>query len=44
MRELRETEYQFRDDFVMDSSAAQASFGLKPASWEEMVAVTVKSR
>jgi nucleoside-diphosphate-sugar epimerase len=43
MRELRETEYQFRDDFVMDSSAAQASFGLKPAPWEEIVAVTAGS-
>ena len=43
MRELRETEYQFRDDFVMDSSAAQATFGLKPAPWEEIVAVTVGS-
>lgn len=43
MRELRETEYQFRDDFVMDSSAAQATFGLKPAPWEEIVAVTVNS-
>ena len=43
MRELRETEYQFRDDFVMDSSAAQTSFGLKPAPWEEIVAVTVGS-
>ena len=43
MRELRETEYQFRDDFIMDSSAAQASFGLKPAPWEEIVAVTVGS-
>ena len=41
MRELRETEYQFRDDFVMDSSAAQATFGLKPAPWEEIVAITV---
>ena len=41
MRELRETEYQFRDNFVMDSSAAQATFGLKPAPWEEIVAVTV---
>jgi nucleoside-diphosphate-sugar epimerase len=40
MRELRETEYQFRDDFVMDSSAAQAAFGLKPTPWEEIVAVT----
>ena len=44
MRELRETEYQFRDDFVMDSSAAQATFGLKPTSWEEIVAVTAGSR
>jgi hypothetical protein len=44
MRELRETEYQFRADFVMDSSAAQATFGLKPALWEEIVAVTVRGR
>jgi nucleoside-diphosphate-sugar epimerase len=43
MRELHETEYQFREDFVMDSSAAQAAFGLKPAPWEEIVAVTVNS-
>ena len=41
MRELRETEYQFRDDFVMDSSAAQATFGLKPTPWEEIVAASV---
>jgi nucleoside-diphosphate-sugar epimerase len=44
LRELRETEYQFRDDFVMDSSAAQAAFGLKPAPWEEIVADTVRPR
>jgi nucleoside-diphosphate-sugar epimerase len=44
MRELRETEYQFRDDFVMDSSAAQATFGLKPTAWEKVVAVTVLGR
>jgi nucleoside-diphosphate-sugar epimerase len=43
MRELRETEYQFREAFVMDSSAAQAAFGLKPTPWDEVVAVTVKS-
>jgi len=41
MRELRETEYQFRDDFVMDSSAAEEAFGLKPTPWEEIVALTV---
>ena len=44
MRELRETEYQFHDDFVMDSTAAQASFGLKPAPWEEIITVTAGSR
>jgi nucleoside-diphosphate-sugar epimerase len=42
MRELRETEYQFRDAFVMDSSAAQETFGLKPTPWEEVVAVTAR--
>jgi nucleoside-diphosphate-sugar epimerase len=42
MRELRETEYQFRDDFIMDSSAAQATFGLKPTPWEEIAEVTVR--
>jgi nucleoside-diphosphate-sugar epimerase len=40
MRELRETEYQFRDDFIMDSSAAETTFGLKPTPWEEIIAVT----
>jgi hypothetical protein len=44
MRELRETEYQFRDAFVMDSLAAQATFGLKPTPWEEVVAVTARGR
>ncbi len=40
MRELRETEYQFRDDFVMDSSAAGTTFGLGPTPWEEVVITT----
>jgi nucleoside-diphosphate-sugar epimerase len=44
MRELRETEYHFRGDFIMDSSAAQATFALKPTPWEEIVEVTVRSR
>jgi nucleoside-diphosphate-sugar epimerase len=43
MRELRETEYQFRDAFVMDSSAAQAAFGLKPTPWDEVVSATASS-
>ena len=43
MHELRETEYQFRDDFVMDSSLAQATFALAPTPWSEIIAATVKS-
>ena len=38
MRELRET------DFVMDSSAAQGTFGLKPMPWEEIIAATAPGR
>ena len=38
MRELRETEYPFSGDFVMDSSAAQATFTLRPTPWEEVIA------
>jgi len=43
MRELRETEYQFRDDFIMDSSAAQETFALRPTPWDEIVAATVRA-
>jgi hypothetical protein len=42
MRELRETEYQFRDDFIMDSSAAQETFALRPTPWDEIVAVALQ--
>jgi nucleoside-diphosphate-sugar epimerase len=43
MRELRETEYQFSEDFVMDSSAAQATFGLEPAGWDYVIAAVLDS-
>ena len=43
VRELRETEFQFRDAFVMDSSAAQETFGLKPTPWEEVVTMTARA-
>ena len=43
VRELRETEYQFRDAFVMDSAAAKRAFGLEPTPWEEVVAVTARA-
>jgi nucleoside-diphosphate-sugar epimerase len=37
MRELRETNYQRRYDFVMDSSAAERAFGLAPTSWDTVL-------
>ena len=43
MRELREVEYQFRDDFVMDSSAAAETFGLQPTPWKEVISATLRS-
>jgi nucleoside-diphosphate-sugar epimerase len=43
MRELRETEYQFRDAFVMDSGLTSRTFGVEPTSWEEVVATTLRA-
>lgn len=43
MRELRETEYQFRDDFIMDSSTATMTFGLTPTPWDTVLAATLRS-
>jgi len=35
VRELRETQYQFSAPFVLDSSAAQTAFGLRPTPYED---------
>jgi nucleoside-diphosphate-sugar epimerase len=43
MRELRETQYQFAEDFVMDSSAAQLAFGLKETPWGSVLAEVISS-
>ena len=37
IRELRETQHQFRKPFVLDSSAAQQTFGLKPHALDDSV-------
>jgi nucleoside-diphosphate-sugar epimerase len=37
MRELSETRYQFAEDFVMDSTAAQQTFGLEPTPWDQIL-------
>jgi nucleoside-diphosphate-sugar epimerase len=43
MRELGETEYQFHNAFVMDSSAARTTFGLEPTAWDVVLAETLHS-
>lgn len=39
IRELRETQHQFRYPFVLDSSAAQETFGLMPTPIEQSIAL-----
>jgi len=41
LRELKETRYQFERPFVMDSSAATATFGITPTPLDEAAAATV---
>ncbi len=43
MRELRETSYQFSQDFVMDSSAAELAFGLEATPWDSVIADVIRS-
>jgi nucleoside-diphosphate-sugar epimerase len=43
MRELRETQYQFTEDFVMDSSAARSAFGLEETPWDSVLAEVISS-
>jgi len=37
MREVRTTDYQFERPFVLDDSAARATFGLEPTPWAEIL-------
>ena len=41
LRELAEVRYQFAAPFVLDSSAAQATFGLAPTPFDVGLAQTV---
>jgi nucleoside-diphosphate-sugar epimerase len=43
LRELRETQYQFRRPYVLDSSAAQQTFGLVPTPLEQSVALDLRN-
>jgi nucleoside-diphosphate-sugar epimerase len=40
-RELDETEYQFDRPFVLDSSAAEQTFGLAPTAWKTALVETI---
>ena len=41
MREIAEVAYQFERPFVLDSSAAQETFGLAPTPWQDVLAALV---
>lgn len=41
LREFRETRHQFERPFVLDSTAAQARFGLEPTPWDLTLKETV---
>lgn len=42
VKELAEMLYEFDRPFVMDSTAAQETFGLKPTPWQTVIAETVR--
>jgi nucleoside-diphosphate-sugar epimerase len=43
MRELPEVAYQLEGPFVLDSSAAQRTFGLTPTPWDDVLAGVIAS-
>jgi nucleoside-diphosphate-sugar epimerase len=43
IRELTEVSYQFENPFVLDSTAAQRTFGLTPTPWDDVLASVVES-
>jgi len=43
MAELREVAYQLEDPFILDSTAAQETFDLKPTPWADLLADVIAS-
>jgi nucleoside-diphosphate-sugar epimerase len=43
LRELRETRYQFSEDFVLDSTAATQAFGLEATGWDDVLNAVLNS-
>jgi nucleoside-diphosphate-sugar epimerase len=44
LREMRETEYQFRRPYVLDSSAITRELGLEPTAWDEVCRATASGQ
>ncbi len=42
IRELKETEYQRERPYLLDETAARATFGLEPTPWDEILAGMVE--
>jgi nucleoside-diphosphate-sugar epimerase len=42
-REIRELQYQFREPFILDSTAAQQTFGLTPSATEAALEATIRT-
>ena len=43
IRQLAEVSYQFKSPFVLDSTAAQQTFGLVPTPWDDVLAGVIAS-
>jgi nucleoside-diphosphate-sugar epimerase len=43
MRELPEVAYQFEEPFILDSTAAQQTFGLAPTPWDNVLTAVIAS-
>ncbi|HEY5248416.1 MAG TPA: NAD-dependent epimerase/dehydratase family protein [Dermatophilaceae bacterium] len=43
MRELPEVAYQIEKPFILDSTAAQTTFGLAPTPWDDALATVIES-
>jgi hypothetical protein len=41
VRELPEVAYQMEQPFILESSAAEAAFGLRPTPWEQVLTETI---
>jgi hypothetical protein len=43
LREMRETRHQFDGDFVLDATAAERTFGLRPTPWRDALDASLRA-